>query len=125
MEPKTRILVVDDNADLCASLRLVLKHSGFQVETASSGPTALRMVRASPPDVVILDANMRPVSGFETLAQIRAESNVPIIFYGPEFKPGRYSQFVRTVDIAPTLAAAAGVKPTEKLDGVTLTAALK
>jgi two-component system KDP operon response regulator KdpE len=80
MEPKTRILVVDDNADLCASLRLVLKHSGFQVETASSGPTALRMVRASPPDVVILDANMRPVSGFETLAQIRAESNVPIIF---------------------------------------------
>ena len=53
------------------------------------------------------------------------DSNVPIIFYGPEFKPGRYSDFVRTVDIAPTLAAAAGVKPGEKLDGIELTKALK
>jgi arylsulfatase A-like enzyme len=53
------------------------------------------------------------------------DSNVPIIFYGPEFKPGRYPEFVRTVDIAPTLAAAAGVKPGEKLDGVVLTKALK
>jgi predicted AlkP superfamily pyrophosphatase or phosphodiesterase len=53
------------------------------------------------------------------------DSNVPIIFYGPEFKPGRYTDRVRTVDIAPTLAAAAGVKPTEKLDGVVLSAVLK
>ena len=53
------------------------------------------------------------------------DSNVPIIFYGPEFKPGKYSEFVRTVDIAPTLAAAAAVKPTEKLDGVVLTKVLK
>ena len=53
------------------------------------------------------------------------DSNVPIIFYGPEFKPGRYADFVRTVDIAPTLAAAAGVKPSEKLDGVVLTKAMK
>jgi predicted AlkP superfamily pyrophosphatase or phosphodiesterase len=53
------------------------------------------------------------------------DSNVPIIFYGPEFKPGKYSEFVRTVDIAPTLAAAAGVKPTEKLDGVVLSKVLK
>jgi len=53
------------------------------------------------------------------------DSNVPIIFYGPEFKPGKYSEFVRTVDIAPTLAAAVGVKPSEKLDGVVLAKVLK
>jgi predicted AlkP superfamily pyrophosphatase or phosphodiesterase len=53
------------------------------------------------------------------------DSNVPIIFCGPEFKPGRYADFVRTVDIAPTLAAAAGVQPSEKLDGVVLTKILK
>ncbi len=53
------------------------------------------------------------------------DSNVPIIFYGPAFNHGRYSEFVRTVDIAPTLAAAAQVKPTERLDGVVLTKALK
>lgn len=53
------------------------------------------------------------------------DSNVPIIFEGPWFAPGRYGEFVRTVDLAPTLAEIAGVKPTEKLDGVVLRRALK
>jgi len=53
------------------------------------------------------------------------DTHVPIIFYGPQFKPGRYSGFVRTVDIAPTMAAVAGVRPSEKLDGVVLQQALR
>jgi hypothetical protein len=53
------------------------------------------------------------------------DSHVPIIFYGPGFAPGRYTDFVRTVDIGPTLAARIGVKPLERLDGVVLTKALK
>ena len=50
---------------------------------------------------------------------------MPIIFYGPQFKPGRYQEFTRTVDIAPTLAWVLGVAPTERLDGHVLRAALK
>jgi arylsulfatase A-like enzyme len=53
------------------------------------------------------------------------DSNVPLIFSGPWFAPGRYSEFVRTVDLAPTLAAVAGVRPGEKIDGVVLRQALK
>jgi predicted AlkP superfamily pyrophosphatase or phosphodiesterase len=53
------------------------------------------------------------------------DSNVPVIFYGAPFAPGQYSEFVRTVDIAPTLAEILGVKPLEKLDGVILRKALK
>jgi len=53
------------------------------------------------------------------------DSHVPIIFYGPWFRPGKYPEFVRTVDIAPTLAEIAGVKPSERLDGVVLRRALK
>lgn len=53
------------------------------------------------------------------------DSNVPIIFYGTPFKPGRYSEFVRTVDMAPTLAQVLGVRPSEKLDGRALTAVIK
>jgi arylsulfatase A-like enzyme len=48
------------------------------------------------------------------------DSNVPIIFYGPGIARARRTEFVRTVDIAPTLAQLLGVKPLEKLDGIPL-----
>ena len=53
------------------------------------------------------------------------DTHVPIIFYGAPFRPGRYPQFVRTVDIAPTLAQVLGVTPTEPLDGRVLTGAIR
>lgn len=53
------------------------------------------------------------------------DAHVPVIFYGPWAKPGRYSGFTRVVDMAPTLAAMAGVRPLEKLDGLVLLPALK
>lgn len=52
------------------------------------------------------------------------DSHVPIVFYGAGVRPGRIADFVRTVDIAPTLAEIAGVRPTERLDGVPLRAAI-
>lgn len=53
------------------------------------------------------------------------DSHVPIIFYGPGIPRGVHANFVRTVDIAPTLAAIIGVRPTEKLDGVVLHQAIR
>jgi len=53
------------------------------------------------------------------------DANVPIIFYGPWVKPGRYDTFARTVDIGVTLAAIAGATPTEKVDGVVLAQAIR
>lgn len=52
------------------------------------------------------------------------DSHVPLIFSGFGIKAGKYPDFVRIVDIAPTLAVLDGVKPLEKLDGVPLKAAL-
>jgi hypothetical protein len=48
------------------------------------------------------------------------DSHVPLIFAGAGITPGKRSQFVRTVDLAPTLAQLLGVKPSERLDGVPL-----
>lgn len=48
------------------------------------------------------------------------DASVPILFYGAGVKPGRYTLFARTVDMAPTLAAIVRVKPLERLDGVVL-----
>lgn len=53
------------------------------------------------------------------------DAHVPIIFYGPWAKPGRYTEFARTVDMAPTLAAMIGVTPTQKLDGLVLVRAVQ
>ena len=50
---------------------------------------------------------------------------MPIIFYGPWAKPGRYTTFARVVDMGPTLAAIAGVTPTQAVDGVVLKEAIK
>jgi predicted AlkP superfamily pyrophosphatase or phosphodiesterase len=53
------------------------------------------------------------------------DAHVPVIFYGAPFKPGHYDRLARVVDIAPTLAAVAGVPPTERLDGRVLQEALR
>jgi len=54
-----------------------------------------------------------------------SDAHVPILFYGDRIKPGRYTEFARVVDIAPTLAAIAHVIPLEKLDGHVLQNAIK
>ncbi len=53
------------------------------------------------------------------------DARVPIIFFGAQFRAGMHQQTVRVVDMAPTLARALGVTPLERLDGVTLNAALR
>ncbi len=94
-------------------------------------PITRRWVHQIPPDYPVeLVATLTKGSIWAGLVTTHGspydyDSNVPIIFYGPGFAPGRYNEFVRTVDIAPTLAQLLGVKPLEKLDGVVLRRALK
>jgi predicted AlkP superfamily pyrophosphatase or phosphodiesterase len=54
-----------------------------------------------------------------------SDAQVPIIFYGNDVKPGRYAEFARVVDMAPTLAAIVHVTPQEKLDGHVLQNAIR
>lgn len=53
------------------------------------------------------------------------DAHVPMLFYGHSIKPGRYAEFARVVDMAPTLAAIVHATPQEKLDGHILQNAIK
>ncbi len=93
---------------------------------------ARRWLQMFPPDmepvavVTLGEGNMYDYSVAATHGSPHMrDSHVPIIFYGLPFAPGRHDQFVRTVDIAPTLASVLGVTPTEPLDGRPLTDALR
>lgn len=90
-----------------------------------------RWVHMIPPDTPI-ELVFTPVEGaYPRDARIAEhglpyddDAHVPVIFYGPWFKAGRYAQPVRVVDMAPTLARVVGVPPTEPLDGHVLEQAI-
>jgi arylsulfatase A-like enzyme len=53
------------------------------------------------------------------------DAHVPVVFYGAPFKAGKYDEFARVVDIAPTLAAVLNTAPLERLDGHVLRSAFR
>jgi DNA-binding response OmpR family regulator len=68
-----RVLVVDDQEDIREMARLVLAGAGYEVATASSGREALRLVRLTTFDLVLLDINMPEMDGWATLRLLRAD----------------------------------------------------
>ena len=74
-----KILVVDDEAVLVKGISYNLRNDGYEVLTGSNGMDAVRTVRETPVDLVILDVMMPEMDGLEACRQIRDFSDVPII----------------------------------------------
>jgi two-component system alkaline phosphatase synthesis response regulator PhoP len=74
-----KILVVDDEPSILHLVTSYLKAEGYEVYTASDGPTALKAAKAYKPDVLILDLMLPGLDGLEVLAHLRRESNVYVI----------------------------------------------
>ena len=77
-----KILIVDDNAELLAVLRLGFQKSGFAVRTCNNGVDAVKKARAFSPDLLLLDLIMPEMDGFavcETLKKDRATAKIPIV----------------------------------------------
>jgi two-component system nitrogen regulation response regulator NtrX len=68
------ILVVDDEPTILQSLSGLLSDEGFEVETASNGYEALKIIETQSPDLVLLDIWMPGIDGIETLKEIKKES---------------------------------------------------
>jgi len=71
MKEMTRLLVVDDEPDICAFLKSFFEEREFKVETALSGEAAIAAVEKFRPHVMLLDIKMGPVDGLTVLKKIK------------------------------------------------------
>jgi len=68
-----RVLVVDDNVDACTMLSHFLRHQGYAVQTAYTGPAALQAALSWRPDAVLLDIGLPGLDGYEIARRLRRE----------------------------------------------------
>jgi CheY-like chemotaxis protein len=82
MSEKPKVLVIDDDADLVSSVRMVMEGAGWEVHSASNGAAGIERAREETPHLIILDVLMPQQDGLTTYEQLREDETlgkVPII----------------------------------------------
>ena len=74
-----RVLVIDDDVELCELLQDYLSSEGFSITTVNHGADGAGQALAEPYDLVILDVMLPGMNGFDVLRKIRESSKVPVI----------------------------------------------
>jgi len=90
-----RILVVDDEDDIRMLISRVLADKGYRVVTASRGLEAIQKVQTERPDMIILDAMLPEVHGFDICKKIKGSSkygHIPVIMISAIYRGWRYAQ---------------------------------
>ena len=77
--PNQKILIVDDDQNICELLRLYLAKEGYETLIAHDGEKALELFEQNKPNMVLLDVMMPRMDGWEVCRRIRAQANTPII----------------------------------------------
>lgn len=71
-----KVLIADDEPNIVVSLEFLMKREGYEVLVARDGPAALAAIRRERPALVLLDATMPGLSGFDVCEAVRAEPDV-------------------------------------------------
>ena len=71
-----KVLIADDEPNIVISLEFMMKREGFEVVVARDGTEALAAIRREHPQVVLLDAMMPGMTGFDVCAAVRADETV-------------------------------------------------
>ena len=74
-----RVLIVDDDTNICELLRLYLEKEGFQTIIANDGESAVAVFKEEQPDIVLLDVMLPLLDGWQVCREIRKFSDKPII----------------------------------------------
>ena len=75
----TKILIIDDDQNICEALKLYLENEGFDVACAADGSAGVESFRVYEPDLVLLDIMMPKKDGWQVCREIREQSAKPII----------------------------------------------
>jgi two-component system, OmpR family, response regulator len=77
----TRVLVVDDEANITDLVATALRYEGFDVEVAASGGAALHAAETFRPDLMVLDIMLPDRDGFQVVQRLRADGrHMPVVF---------------------------------------------
>ena len=82
-QPRDDILVVEDSLPSLQAVQNVLTEGGYKVRGATDGRTAMMIVGAKPPDLILLDVSMPGMDGFEVCQHLKDENDthdIPVIF---------------------------------------------
>ena len=74
-----KILIVDDDSNICELLRLYLEKDGFQTIVVNDGASAIETEAVAKPDLILLDIMLPEMDGWQVCREIRKTSSVPII----------------------------------------------
>ena len=74
-----KILIVDDDLNICELLRLYIAKEGYNVVTSNDGEQAVEAFNQEQPDLVLLDVMMPKMDGWQVCREIRKTSDCPII----------------------------------------------
>ncbi|MDB4971241.1 MAG: hypothetical protein JWN44_6930 [Myxococcales bacterium] len=102
------VLVVDDDADVRESLRMILEEEGYDVRTAADGAAAVATMTRERPCFVVLDLMMPVMDGWEVSGWMRQEarvSSVPVcvVTATPEWAPADMTVLRKPVDLTELL----------------------
>ena len=73
-DPKSLVLVVDDDARALELMHADLRHAGYRVQGAADGATALDLLTADPPLLILADLLMPGMTGLELCARVRSNA---------------------------------------------------
>jgi len=82
-----RVLIVDDDINICQLLNIYLSKDGFSTEICHNGKDALNTLKREKFDIVLLDIMMPEMDGIETLTELRRSSKVPVILVSAKGEP--------------------------------------
>jgi len=79
MSNKTRVLIIDDDVNICELIRLYLEKDGYEAKSVHNGIKAMEIFKEFTPSIVILDIMLPGMDGWQVCREIRKISSIPII----------------------------------------------